>query len=136
MLEARGIAPGDRIAILSENRSEYLETYLAAAMTGAVLACQNWRLSPLELTHCLDLVDPALILVSERHAGTLAGIAGHAGRALSLGAEYETALAHAEPSALPALETATVVKVGIKAAKPRPRRPMGIQTPRRAFAPA
>lgn len=104
VLEERGVAPGDRIAILSENRGEYLEAYLAAAMTGAILACQNWRLSTGELKHCLDLVDPALVLVSERHAGKLAEIAGYQDRTLILGTAYETALTAAAPSTLPALE--------------------------------
>ncbi|MDF1793693.1 MAG: class I adenylate-forming enzyme family protein [Thalassobaculaceae bacterium] len=104
ILEQRGIGPGDRIAILSENRAEYLETYLAAAMTGAILACQNWRLSTSELTHCLTLVEPSLVLVSERHAGKLAEIDGSAGKALVLGDAYEAALNRSAPSDLPALE--------------------------------
>ena len=33
---ARGIAPGDRIAILSHNRAEYLELQLAASGIGAI----------------------------------------------------------------------------------------------------
>lgn len=104
VLEARGIGPGDRIAILSENRAEYLEAYFAAAMTGAILACQNWRLSTAELTHCLGLVEPSLVLVSERHAGKLTEIAGYEGKSLVLGDAYEAALASAAPSALTALE--------------------------------
>ncbi|MFX4221824.1 MAG: class I adenylate-forming enzyme family protein [Thalassobaculum sp.] len=105
VLERRGIRPGDRIAILSENRREYLETYLAAAMTGAIVACQNWRLSTAELTHCLGLVEPSLVLVSERHAGKLAEIDGYADTSLTLGDAYERALAETAPSDLPALES-------------------------------
>lgn len=104
VLEDKGIGLGDRVAILSENRGEYLEAYLAAALTGAVLACQNWRLSTAELTHCLGLVEPSLVLVSERHADKLAQIAGYADKCLVLGDAYEAALAAATPSALPALE--------------------------------
>ncbi|WPZ32602.1 AMP-binding protein [Thalassobaculum sp. OXR-137] len=104
VLESKGIGPGDRIAILSENRGEYLEAYLAAAMTGAILACQNWRLSTAELTHCLGLVEPSLVLVSERHAGKLAEVEGYSGNTLVLGDAYEAALAAADPSPLPALE--------------------------------
>ena len=104
VLESKGIGPGDRIAILSENRGEYLEAYLAAAMTGAILACQNWRLSTAELTHCLGLVEPSLVLVSERHAGKLAEVSGYDDSSLVLGDAYEAALAGAEPSSLSALE--------------------------------
>ena len=62
-----GVASGDRIAILSENRAEYLEVYLAAAYIGAIVACQNWRLTPNELEHCIGLVNPSVILVSPEH---------------------------------------------------------------------
>lgn len=58
VLQMSGIGRGDRIAILSENRYEYFETHLAAAYLGAIVACQNWRLSPTELAHCLNLVQP------------------------------------------------------------------------------
>ena len=71
-LAERGVGKGDRIAILSENRVEYLETFLAASRLGAIVACQNWRLAPPELAHCLDLVAPKLLLASPRHADRLA----------------------------------------------------------------
>ena len=75
---ARGIARGDRIAILSENRIEYIEVFLAAAKIGAIVACQNWRLTLGELRHCLSLVEPRLLLASPRNqaqAESLADIA-------------------------------------------------------------
>jgi acyl-CoA synthetase (AMP-forming)/AMP-acid ligase II len=70
-LRSRGIEHGDRVAVLSENRLEYVEVLFAAARIGAIVACQNWRLAPPELQHCLDLVSPRLVFVSERHAGLL-----------------------------------------------------------------
>lgn len=73
LLRARGVGAGDRIAILSRNRPEYLETFLAGAWIGAVVACQNWRLSAAELAHCLGLVEPSLLLVSPEEAPCLAG---------------------------------------------------------------
>ena len=57
-LLAFGLQRGDRIAILSENRCEYIELLIAAAKTGVIVACQNWRLSESELRHCLELVSP------------------------------------------------------------------------------
>ena len=62
-----GVSSGDRIAVLSENRAEYIEVYLAAAYIGAIVACQNWRLTPNELKHCIDLVTPSVIFVSPKH---------------------------------------------------------------------
>ncbi|HEY8040433.1 MAG TPA: AMP-binding protein [Polyangiaceae bacterium] len=92
-LEARGVRRGSRVALLSENRAEYLEVFLAAARLGAIVACQNWRLAPPELAHCLDLVEPECVIVSPRHAAALAGL----GRArsesvIALGADYERRL--------------------------------------------
>ena len=57
-----GATRGKRIALLSENRHEYIEIQLAAAFIGAILACQNWRLAPAELRHCVALVSPSLII--------------------------------------------------------------------------
>ena len=67
VLTDMGVGSGDRIAILSENRGEYIETYLAAAYIGAIVACQNWRLTPKELEHCINLVAPSVIIVSPQH---------------------------------------------------------------------
>ena len=66
-----GVTRGDRVAIVSENRPEYIVAQLACGMTGAIIACQNWRLSADELQHCISLVDPVLIICSARHANNL-----------------------------------------------------------------
>ena len=89
------VARGDRVAILSENRPEYLELELACATLGAILACQNWRLAPPELKHCIALVSPTLCVVSERHAELLERAAVGPIPTLRLGAEYEARLAPA-----------------------------------------
>jgi acyl-CoA synthetase (AMP-forming)/AMP-acid ligase II len=90
-----GIQPGDRLAVLSENRCEYVEVLLAAAHIGAIVACQNWRLSATELGHCLQLVAPRVMFVSERHAGLLAAANVEAESVLVLGPIYESLLARA-----------------------------------------
>lgn len=71
---ARGIERGDVVALLSENRHEYIETQIAAARIGAVVACQNWRLTPAELRHCVSLVSPRLLISSERFSAKAAEI--------------------------------------------------------------
>lgn len=67
-LHARGVSRGDRVAVLSENAIEYPLVQLACAKIGAIVACQNWRLADAELSHCLDLVRPRLLLFSQRYA--------------------------------------------------------------------
>lgn len=66
-LVARGVGRGDRVAVLSENCLEYALTQLACAKLGAMVACLNWRLVAPELAWCIDLVEPRLLLVSDRH---------------------------------------------------------------------
>jgi fatty-acyl-CoA synthase len=89
-LRSRGVGQGDRVAILSENRPEYLELFLAAAWIGAVVACQNWRLAPPELEHCLSLAEPKAVLVSPRYADRLSVLSTGVPTVLVLGPEYET----------------------------------------------
>jgi acyl-CoA synthetase (AMP-forming)/AMP-acid ligase II len=94
-LAAFGVSRGERIALLSENRPEFLEVVLAASRVGASVACQNWRLSAAELAHCIQLVTPHLVIVSPRFADRIAGL--HVERRVMLGQEYEHLLASASP---------------------------------------
>lgn len=93
MLHSRGIGRGDRIALLSENRTEYVECMLAAAALGAIVACQNWRLSAAELEHCITLVSPKLVIVSPRHAPSLAATRVEPPDVLEFGDGYEALIA-------------------------------------------
>ena len=71
LLEEKGVSEGDRIAIISENRVEYIALQLACSRAGAQISCINWRLSPYELKHCIELVAPVLVFCSERFNGLL-----------------------------------------------------------------
>ncbi len=95
LLAGRGIGRGDRVAILSHNRSDYIELELAAAARGAILACLNWRLAGPELCHCVTLVEPRLVLAEPDLAPALAALPGIA--VLTFDAGYEAALAAASP---------------------------------------
>ena len=75
-LAARGIGRGDRVAILSENSAPYVAVMLACARVGCILACQNWRLTARELRHCIALVEPKMVLVSDRFATLLDEVDG------------------------------------------------------------
>jgi acyl-CoA synthetase (AMP-forming)/AMP-acid ligase II len=96
-LAAQGVARGDRVALLSENRPEYLEVLLAAARLGASVACQNWRLTAAELAHCIELVSPRVLIASQRHADRIAERVAGVERRILLGEPYERALASATP---------------------------------------
>jgi acyl-CoA synthetase (AMP-forming)/AMP-acid ligase II len=98
-LAARGVRYGDRIAVLAENRIEYIELEMAAAMLGVILACQNWRQSDSELEHCIRLVTPRILIVSERYSETLTRIAHGVDTVITLEREYEAMLAQSMPDA-------------------------------------
>ncbi len=95
MLRAIGVGRGDRVAILAENRPEYLEIVLACAKLGAILACQNWRQAPPEVTHSIGLVSPSVVVVSDRHAELLARAHVAAIPTIRLGVDYEARLSRA-----------------------------------------
>src|SRR5919204_543141 len=50
---SQGLRRNDCIAILSENRLEYIEVELAAAKLGIVTACQNWRQADPEIAQLI-----------------------------------------------------------------------------------
>jgi fatty-acyl-CoA synthase len=97
VLAARGVTAGDRVAVLSRNRAEYLEAFLACGWIGAIVACQNWRLADAELAHCLDLVAPRVVLASSEEAPRLAARDPKRESQLVFGEAYEAALASATP---------------------------------------
>ena len=102
VLAGRGVSHGARVAVLTENRLETLEIFLAAARLGAIVACQNWRLAPPELEHCIRLVEPTVTLVSPRHLDKLAALPVETGDPIVFGAPYEALLKRAVPAAPPA----------------------------------
>lgn len=95
-LRARGLQRGERIAMLSENRPEYVEMQLAAAKLGLILACQNWRQSDEELQYCIRLVSPRLLVHSQRYAETAARLDHGVAQCLCIEQAYEQLLADAD----------------------------------------
>lgn len=64
-LRRSGIAPGDRVAVLLQNRPEFLESYYAVTGSGAIFVPLNWRLHASE--HAALLADAApRILIAAR----------------------------------------------------------------------
>ena len=96
VLAGLGVRHGDRVGVLSENRMEVLELFLAAARLGAIVACQNWRLRAAEIAHCIRLVAPAATVVSPKHIELLGDLGADAlGKKIVLGDGYERSLAAA-----------------------------------------
>jgi fatty-acyl-CoA synthase len=96
-----GIQRGDRVGILAENRTEFVELELAAAKLAAIVAALNWRFVPAELDHCTQLVEPKVILVSARFKAQLDGISYRKARVIVIEDEYEKLLAGASAAEPP-----------------------------------
>ena len=95
VLTGLDIRRGDRVAILAENRLEYLELLFAAGKLGVIVAALNWRLSDPELLHCITLVQPRATLVSPLYTETMRRQGGIGGERIGLGDDYEQRLATA-----------------------------------------
>jgi len=76
-LEARcELRPGDSVAVLSRNRIEYMETYLACALRGIVVQALNWRLSAHELADILDASAPRAVIYDPEFAAEIEDLQG------------------------------------------------------------
>ncbi len=101
LAEAWGIRPGDRVAVLAPNSSDYLEMLYGCAKLGAVMVCLNWRLSAVEHLAVLDDAGPRALVFGAEFAAVAAQLREHPAieRALRLGGaddglpEYENCLA-------------------------------------------
>ncbi|MEQ8816385.1 MAG: long-chain fatty acid--CoA ligase [Thalassobaculum sp.] len=74
-LRGRGIAPGDRIAILAHNAASFFEILFACGKARAVLVPLNWRQTVAELAPLVDDCAPRLLLHDAGNAGLAAGLA-------------------------------------------------------------
>lgn len=63
-LRASGLGKGDRIAVLSEPRREFIELYIAAAYAGLTVVALNTRLHPRELAACIATAKPRRVFAS------------------------------------------------------------------------
>jgi acyl-CoA synthetase (AMP-forming)/AMP-acid ligase II len=67
-LHRSGVAPGDRVAVLTKNRPEFFELLFGAARAGAVLVALNWRLAPPEIAAIVADAEPSVVLAGvEQH---------------------------------------------------------------------
>ena len=63
-----GVDPGDRVAVLSFNRAEYIKLFFALSRLGAILVPLNFRLAPAEFIYYLEDASPRAIFFGNRQA--------------------------------------------------------------------
>ncbi|HYK24869.1 MAG TPA: AMP-binding protein, partial [Steroidobacteraceae bacterium] len=102
-LIARGVAPGDRVALLAFNRLDYAVVTQAVAKCGALLVPMNFRFGPEEIRHVLSDAEPKVMLLEagfERATREAIAKGAPAPRLIALpnapGAEGETELPSAD----------------------------------------
>jgi len=71
-LLAKGIGPGDRVALLLTDGAPYLTVLLASARVGAIAVLLNWRLAPAEIAWIMGDSQPALTFANPRFLALLA----------------------------------------------------------------
>ena len=72
-LRARGLQPGDRVAILAANSDRYVEAYVAIPAAGFVIVPLNTRHAEPELRYALEDAG-ARVLLTDRDPGALAAL--------------------------------------------------------------
>ena len=75
LLAARGVAKGDRVAILTRNRIEFFELLFGCAKLGAILVPLNWRMPPAELDGLIADSEPALLVHGAAEEAAVTGLA-------------------------------------------------------------
>jgi long-chain acyl-CoA synthetase len=73
-LAAQGLRKGDRLALLLQNRVEFLEVFYAAARSGVILVPLNYRLSGRELRQILADSSPKAIIAGREYGQVLRSI--------------------------------------------------------------
>ncbi|MCC6194600.1 MAG: AMP-binding protein [Burkholderiales bacterium] len=99
---ARGLQPGDRIALLALSELEYLEIQVAAQRAGVVLVPLNFRLSGRELATVVSDCEPRLLIHGQEFGDAAAALdvssTWHLGAA-GFGEAYDAVLAEFAPGA-------------------------------------
>ncbi|GAA2361940.1 acyl--CoA ligase family protein [Saccharopolyspora halophila] len=71
LLRARGVQPGDRVAVLAPNTHLLLEAHYGVPLAGAVLVALNTRLAPAEIGYILRHSGASLVLADAEYRGVL-----------------------------------------------------------------
>jgi fatty-acyl-CoA synthase len=82
VMRAAGIGIGDHIAILMENRREFLEICFAADRTGVYYTTISTHLTPDEIAYILRDCGARMLVTSPAHAATVAALGDLAGCAI------------------------------------------------------
>ena len=83
-----GVGPGDRVAILSLNRPDYLVLLYACARVGAMLVPLNWRLAVAEQIFILSDAAAKVLVVEQAFAAVLPAIEKTVPKTMVVGLDF------------------------------------------------
>jgi len=107
-LRARGVGPGDRVAVQAEKSPQAVFLYLACLRIGAVYLPLNTAYTLAELDYFFGDAEPRVIVCDPARESDVAGLGGSRGATvLTLDAKGEGSLIEAAADAGPAAEPAT-----------------------------
>ena len=75
-LVGRGLAVGDRVAVMLDNRLEYLVAILATARAGGIAVPLGTRLGPLDVAHIVENAEPAFVVTAREWRPRFPGLPG------------------------------------------------------------
>jgi fatty-acyl-CoA synthase len=126
-LVARGLRPGDRVAVVAANGHVALEAQFGVALAGGIVCPVNTRLAAREVATIIAQAGPRVVVHDEGRA-TLARPAAEAigAEAVETGEPYEALLATGEGVALPAWPDDEERPIGINATSGTTGDPKGV----------
>lgn len=77
LFREQGVDHGERVAVLSRNRPELVDSFFATGKLGAILAPLSHRLAPPELATMLSDVEPTVLAVEDQFAGLAEDVLAH-----------------------------------------------------------
>ncbi len=110
-----GVQPGERVALLAENRPEWIGAYLAILLAGATVVPVDSLMSSAEIASILKMAQARLLITTKKFAAALAQAGGDEAQATTLLMEADAAPEHAVPRRagvpLPEVQPADVAAV-------------------------
>jgi len=98
-LAGRGLEPGDRVMVIARNCIEWPEISFGLAKAGLIAVPVNIRLAPDEVAHVRDDCGARAVIVHADHIDKFHGELTGLSLVLTIGPEYESSLAAADPTA-------------------------------------
>lgn len=104
------VSPLDRICMMHQNHPTFVIVWLAITKIGAIAAFINTNLSDHPLLHCLNLIEPTMILFDPKYQQQIATIHSKINPSVILHAYGETAQHDRDPALVPEVTSSVLAE--------------------------